>query len=128
MMVAQFGMSAALGPMEYGRRYENLSSETRAIIESEVQKSLKKSYEDVRQLLTEKRRELDLLAHALVKYETLDKEEVEIVIRGEDLPGRPVLARGPMVMPVPAEPPAPPGLNGVPHPEPESPAPPAPAE
>ncbi|KAJ3474005.1 hypothetical protein NLG97_g10036 [Lecanicillium saksenae] len=128
MMVAQFGMSSVLGPMEYGRRYENLSSETRAIIEAEVQKSLKKSYEDVRKLLTEKRKELDLLAQALVKYETLDKDEVEIVIRGEDLPGRPVLARGPMVMPVPAEPPAPPGLGGVPHPEPESPAPPAPAE
>lgn len=128
MMVAQFGMSDVLGPMEYGRRYENLSSETRAIIESEVQKSLKKSYEDVRKLLTEKRKELDLLALALVKYETLDKEEVEIVIRGESLPGRPVLARGPMVMPVPAEPPAPPGLGGVPHHEPESPAPPAAAE
>ncbi|OAA79068.1 intermembrane space AAA protease IAP-1 [Akanthomyces lecanii RCEF 1005] len=128
MMVAQFGMSHVLGPMEYGRRYENLSSETRAIIESEVQKSLKKSYEDVRKLLTEKRKELDLLAQALVKYETLDKEEVEIVIRGESLPGRPVLARGPMVMPVPVEPPAPPGLGGVPHPEPESPAPPAAAE
>ncbi|ATY59219.1 intermembrane space AAA protease IAP-1 [Cordyceps militaris] len=128
MMVAQFGMSSVLGPMEYGRRYENLSSETRAIIEAEVQKSLKKSYEDVRKLLTEKRKELDLLAQALVKYETLDKDEVEIVIRGQPLPNRPVLARGPMLIPVPAEPPTPPGLGGVSHPEPESPAPPAPAE
>ncbi|GFP58333.1 mitochondrial inner membrane i-AAA protease supercomplex subunit YME1 [Trichoderma asperellum] len=66
MMVTNFGMSNALGPVEYGRRYENLSSETKALIEGEVQKSLRKSYEDVRKLLTEKRKELDLLAQALV--------------------------------------------------------------
>ncbi|EJP66663.1 Mitochondrial inner membrane i-AAA protease supercomplex subunit YME1 [Beauveria bassiana] len=128
MMVAQFGMSDTLGPMEYGRRYENLSSETRAMIEGEVQKSLKKSYEDVRKLLTDKRKELDLLAQALVKYETLDKEEVELVIRGEPLPGKPVLARGPMVIPVPTEPSTPPGLGDVSQPESESPAPPAAAD
>ncbi|KAK8143698.1 hypothetical protein G3M48_006853 [Beauveria asiatica] len=128
MMVAQFGMSDTLGPMEYGRRYENLSSETKAMIEGEVQKSLKKSYEDVRKLLTDKRKELDLLAQALVKYETLDKEEVELVIRGKPLPGKPVLARGPMVIPVPTEPSTPPGLGDVPQPDSESPAPPAAAD
>jgi ATP-dependent metalloprotease len=41
-----------------------------------------------RQLLLSKRAELDKLADALVQYETLDKEEILKVIRGEDLPGR----------------------------------------
>ncbi|KJZ80466.1 hypothetical protein HIM_00316 [Hirsutella minnesotensis 3608] len=129
MMVTNFGMSNILGPVEYGRRYENLSSETRAIIEAEVQRTMKKSYEDVRKLLTEKRKELDLLAQALVQYETLDKEEVEKVIRGEKLTGRTVVPRGPMVIPLPADAPEPPGLGSVPQPDPpETPAPPASAE
>ena len=128
MMVTHFGMSNVLGPVEYGRRYENLSSETRSVIEGEVQKAMKKSYEDVRKLLTEKRKELDLLAKALVEYETLDKAEVELVIRGEKLPGRTIVPKGPLVLPIPDDSPQPPGLNGVPHPHPpESPAPPAPA-
>ncbi|KAG5661135.1 hypothetical protein KAF25_002778 [Fusarium avenaceum] len=126
MMVTLFGMSSVLGPVEYGRRYENLSSETKATIEGEVQKTIRKSYEDVRKLLTDKRGELDLLAKALVKYETLDKSEVEKVIRGESLPGRAIAPKGPMKMPIPQESPTPPGLGGVPHPHPpETPAPPA---
>lgn len=129
MMVTLFGMSSALGPVEYGRRYENLSSATKAAIEGEVQKTLRKSYEDVRHLLTEKRKELDLLAKALVKYETLDKSEVEKVIRGESLPGRVVVPKGPLTLPIPQETPTPPGLGGVGQPQPpETPAPPAAAE
>ncbi|KAF4979708.1 hypothetical protein FZEAL_4136 [Fusarium zealandicum] len=124
MMVTLFGMSSALGPVEYGRRYENLSSKTKAAIEGEVEKQLRKSYEDVRQLLTEKRKELDLLAKALVQYETLDKSEVEKVIRGESLPGRVIAPKGPLTLPIPAETPTPPGLGGVAQP-PETPAPPA---
>lgn len=129
MMVTLFGMSSVLGPVEYGRRYENLSSTTKAAIEGEVQKTIRKSYEDVRTLLTDKRRELDLLAKALVQYETLDKSEVEKVIRGESLPGRIIAPKGPMKLPMPQQSPTPPGLGGVPQPHPpESPAPPAAAD
>ncbi|KAK2042857.1 ATP-dependent metallopeptidase HflB [Colletotrichum somersetense] len=98
-MVALYGMSAKLGPVEYGERYDQLSGETKALIESEVQRTLTESYEKVRVLLTEKRKELDLLAKALVEYETLDKNEVEKVIRGEKLPGRTPMPKGPMKVP-----------------------------
>jgi ATP-dependent metalloprotease len=113
MMVTSFGMSDALGPMEYRRRYGDLSSETRAQVEAEVQKTLKKSYEDVREVLTTHRKELDLLAKALVQYETLDKTEVEKVIRGEQLTGKPVIPQGPMVVPVPVNSDQPPHLGGI---------------
>lgn len=118
-MVAQFGMSTELGPVEYRKRYEHLSTETRSKIEAEVQKTLKKSYNDVRTLLTDRRKELDLLAQALVKYETLDKAEVEKVIRGESLPGRTSVPPGPMVMPIPADSPEQPPIGGRPEPTPE---------
>lgn len=122
-MVAKFGMSK-LGPVEFGKRYEHLSSDTRSKVETEVSATLKKSYEEVKQLLTERRKELDLLAQALVKYETLDKAEVEKVIRGENLPGRVIVPKGPMLMPIPADAPEPPfGGVGEPHP-PEAPVPP----
>jgi ATP-dependent metalloprotease len=126
-MVTLFGMSQALGPVEYDRRYEHLSSETRAQIEGEVQTQMKKSYEDVRALLTDKRKELDLLASALVQYETLDKSEVEKVIRGEALPGRMIVPKGPMVVTVPKDAPKPPSLGGISEPPTPTPPPPAPA-
>lgn len=78
-----------------------------------MQKTLKRLYEEVRQVLTERRKELDLLAQGLMQYETLDRAEVEKVIRGEKLPDRTIVPRGPMVLPVPVEVPQPPGLGGV---------------
>ncbi|KAI1340014.1 peptidase family M41-domain-containing protein [Xylariaceae sp. FL0016] len=106
-MVASLGMSAKLGNMEYGSRWESLSSETRAAVESEVQRTLDEAYERARKLLLAHRKELDLLAKALVEYETLSKEEVEKVIRGEPLPNRIAMPPGPMVVPVSAKSPAP---------------------
>ena len=98
-MVAQYGMSEKLGPVEYGQRYKSLSSETRAMIESEVQRTVTEAQENVRKLLQSKRKELDLLAKALVEYETLDVKEVEKVIKGEKLTGRTPVPKGPMVIP-----------------------------
>ncbi|KAK3898616.1 P-loop containing nucleoside triphosphate hydrolase protein [Staphylotrichum tortipilum] len=101
-MVARLGMSERLGPVEYLNRYERLSSETRALVEAEVKKVLDESYARARALLVSKRHELDLLAKALVEYETLDREEVEKVLRGEKLEGRIAVPPGPMALPRPS--------------------------
>jgi ATP-dependent metalloprotease len=98
-MISQFGMSEKLGPMEYNSRWRHLSSQTRSMIEEEVQKTLNMSYQRTKALLLSKRKELDLLAKALVDYETLDRDEVEKVIKGEKLEGRVPLPIGPMVVP-----------------------------
>ncbi|KAK4245331.1 P-loop containing nucleoside triphosphate hydrolase protein [Corynascus novoguineensis] len=132
-MVAQLGMSERLGPVEYLRTYERLSSETRAMVEAEVKKVLDESYARARDLLTSKRKELDLLAKALVEYETLDRSEVEKVLRGEKLEGRISVPPGPMAVPKPKEsiqpglpiPPLPGGSDGE-GAGPGSPPPPAP--
>jgi ATP-dependent metalloprotease len=92
-MVTQYGMSKAIGPMSLDERYEYLSSETKAMIETEVQRLLAGAYEDVRAVLTARRKELDLLAQALVQYETLDRGEVDKVLKGERL-NRPAAAPG----------------------------------
>lgn len=104
-MVASLGMSSRLGNMEYISRWKSLSSETRALVEAEVQRTLNESYERARVLLLAHRKELDLLAKALMEYETLSKEEVEKVIRGEPLPDRIKVPPGPLTITLPQKPP-----------------------
>lgn len=85
-MVTQYGMSDALGSIAFdGNLYKTLSSETKQKIEDEVRRFLDQGQERARKLLHSKRKELDLLATALVKYETLSKDEIERVVRGETL-------------------------------------------
>ncbi|KAK0626976.1 peptidase family M41-domain-containing protein [Immersiella caudata] len=130
-MVGQLGMSEKLGPVEYLRNYNNLSSETRAMVEAEVKKVLDASYDRARNLLISRRTELDLLAKALVEYETLDKAEVEAILRGEKLQGRVPVPPGPMKVPKPSTPVGETGLplpplsgeeSGSPNPPPPPPA------
>jgi len=113
-MVANYGMSAKLGPMEYGQRYDKLSSETRARVEEEVQRMLSEGYESARTLLLSKRKELDLLAKALVEYETLDKAEIETIISGGALTGRVRVPKGPTTVAVPKNDPEMPELPDIP--------------
>lgn len=105
-MVASFGMGGGgLAPMDFGSRYNMLSPATKEQVEREVQKLLTVSYDRTRDLLRLKRKELDLLAQALVEYETLDKEEVLKVIKGQKLTDRLKMPRsGPMTVPRPLSP------------------------
>jgi len=112
-MVAQYGMSERVGPMEYVSRWDHLSGQTRAMIEEEAQKTLTQAYERTRKLLVSKRKELDLLAKALVEYETLDRDEVTQVLAGRKLENRIRVPAGPMVVPKGPNPFEPmPGLEG----------------
>ena len=87
-MVTQYGMSDDLGNVDLASEYDRLSSETKQKIESEVRNIIGESRERVLKVLNSKRKELDILAKALVEYETLTKEEVEKILRGEKLPDR----------------------------------------
>ncbi|ELR08695.1 hypothetical protein GMDG_03377 [Pseudogymnoascus destructans 20631-21] len=93
-MVTQFGMSAAAGNVDLNTNYNHLSSETKQLIESEVRRTIEEGRQRAHALLVEKRKELDLLARALVNYETLDKEEAFKVIRGEKLEGKLLMPSG----------------------------------
>lgn len=90
-MVKDFGMSEKIG-MRVVREEEsqsqivlsNFSDATSELVESEISRLLDESKERVRDLLTQHRNELKLLAEALLKYETLDAAEVKLVIEGKD--------------------------------------------
>lgn len=84
-MVTQFGMSDKLGNVDLYSNHDILSSETKRLVESEVRRLIDESRLRVEKILRDKRKELDLLAKALVEYETLSKAEAYKVIKGERL-------------------------------------------
>lgn len=71
--------------MDLSSNYDRLSSETKQEIEGEVRRLIEEARDRAISILTEKRNELELLTKALVEYETLTKEEMEQVLKGEKL-------------------------------------------
>lgn len=85
-MVRRFGFSELIGPVAHtGDPDSPVSPATQAAIESEIRGLVEDAQQRARDLLTEKKVELDRLAKALVLHETLTREEVSKVIRGEEI-------------------------------------------
>ncbi len=63
-----------------------ISERTAEIVDEELKRILGTAYERAREILTNHRDDLDRLAAALLTHETLDREEVELVVAGKALP------------------------------------------
>jgi len=93
-MVCRWGMSEKLGPLAYGQSEgevflgrdlgsrPNYSEETARQIDQEVRDIITTQYERGRRLLTEHRDVLDRITQGLLEYETLDAEELNILVQG----------------------------------------------
>ncbi|KAJ5544943.1 ATPase AAA-type core [Penicillium sp. DV-2018c] len=84
-LITRFGYSKKLGNVDLSTNYDSLSSETKQEIESEVRRLVEEARDRATKILTERRNELELLTNALIEYETLTKEEMEKVLKGEKL-------------------------------------------
>ncbi|KAJ5168343.1 Mitochondrial inner membrane i-AAA protease supercomplex subunit YME1 [Penicillium canariense] len=84
-LITQFGYSKKLGNVDLSTNYNRLSSETKQEIEAEVRRLVEEARARATKILTEKRNELEILTRALIEYETLTKDEMEQVLRGEKL-------------------------------------------
>ena len=96
-MVCEWGMSADLGPISFGKneeqiflgreitRQQNYSEQTARRIDDEVKQFSLAADRKAHQLLQAHREALIRLAEALLEYETLDSEEIPAVIRGEKI-------------------------------------------
>ncbi|MBI2606617.1 MAG: ATP-dependent metallopeptidase FtsH/Yme1/Tma family protein [Deltaproteobacteria bacterium] len=93
-MVCEWGMSDTLGPLTFGKKEEAIflgreiaqhrdySEETARMIDKEVREIVERNYARAKGLLSEKVDILHLLAKALLEYEVLDGEEIEMIVSG----------------------------------------------
>ena len=99
-MVTVYGMSEKVGMMAVGDKEQEIflgrefsqkreiSERTQRMVDEEVKRLLDEAHSHARDLLTAHRELLDRIALALLERETLDSEDVLILLRGEKLPPR----------------------------------------
>ena len=92
-MVTKWGLSEKLGPLMYaedeesylgrgGGQSANVSGDTAKLIDSEVRSIIDQCYNTAKQILTENRDKLDAMADALMKYETIDADQIDDIMAG----------------------------------------------
>ena len=64
---------------------KNMADATASIIDSEVRRIVDESYDAATKILKKHNLELERLAHGLLEYETLDGEEIKIIVEGGTL-------------------------------------------
>src|SRR5690606_2460844 len=65
-----------------GSQHTNVSGETAKQIDQEVRRIIDESYSTAKRLLEENRDKLDMMADALMKYETIDSEQIDDIMSG----------------------------------------------
>jgi cell division protease FtsH len=102
-MVTEYGMSDKLGPMQFGQAQggnvflgrdfnseQNYSDAIAYEIDQEMQKMIKEQYVRTKEILTENRELLDLIAKTLLEVETLDAAQIKHLKEHGTLPERKV--------------------------------------
>lgn len=84
-MVTSFGMSDKIGPVKLSDDWDSWSPKLRDMADNEVRTFLVDSEERTRQMLQERKLELQRLAEGLLEYETLTRDEMEKVVKGEPI-------------------------------------------
>lgn len=90
-MVCEWGMSEAFGPVAFGNHEtttenggtgRNFSDATGLEIDAEIRGIVTGAYDEVRRLLQERFESLENLSRELLERETLDAEEIDMVLAG----------------------------------------------
>ncbi|HHB11719.1 MAG TPA: ATP-dependent zinc metalloprotease FtsH [Chromatiales bacterium] len=95
-MVTRWGLSERLGPLAYSEdegevflghsvaRHKLLSDETAHAIDEEIRRIIDENYKRARQILEENLDKLHAMAEALIKYETLDDDQITDIMEGRE--------------------------------------------
>ncbi len=98
-MVTKWGLSDVLGPQTYSEddgevflghsvtQHKLVSDETAHVIDQEIRHLIERNYERARSILTERMETLHAMADALMKFETIDKDQIDDIMSGK--PPRP---------------------------------------
>jgi cell division protease FtsH len=96
-MVTQWGMSDAIGPLEYEEKQgegflgytqtqrASMSNETALMIDSEIKKLVENGLTRAREVITQHLDQLHDIAGALLEYETITGDEIKRIVAGEDI-------------------------------------------
>ena len=96
-MVCNWGMSEAVGPLAVGKQSSEVflgreisqqdthSEKMSQIIDDEIQRLLREGYQRAYKTLEDNRQQLEDIAQALLIKETLTAEEVNLIMKGEDI-------------------------------------------
>jgi cell division protease FtsH len=95
-MVTKWGLSDRLGPLTYseddgeiflGRsvtRHKQVSDVTAHVIDEEVRNLIDTCYEEAKRILLDNEDKLHLMAEALMKYETIDEDQISDIMSGKE--------------------------------------------
>ncbi|HFD10867.1 MAG TPA: ATP-dependent metallopeptidase FtsH/Yme1/Tma family protein [Crenotrichaceae bacterium] len=92
-MVTRWGMSEILGPSTYGEDNNGpymggggpskaVSEKTAILIDSEIRKFLDRNYQRAEEILNSNMDKLHAMAAALIKWETIDKWQIDDIMKG----------------------------------------------
>ena len=97
-MVMKWGLSDKLGPLLYeeeeqgflgsSSKTSSVSDETAKLIDSEVRRLIDNNYKRATDILTVHNDKLEIMAEALMQYETIDAEQIKNIMEGRE-PGEP---------------------------------------
>jgi len=99
-MVTKWGLSEKLGPLSYSQdedevflgrsvtQHKNVSESTATTIDSEIRYVIDTNYNRAKEILVSHLDKLHIMAEALLKYETLDSDQIHRIMQGKD-PGAP---------------------------------------
>ncbi|MGQ0657447.1 MAG: ATP-dependent zinc metalloprotease FtsH [Chromatiales bacterium] len=128
-MVTKWGLSDRLGPLTYSEdegevflghsvtKHKQVSDDTAHAIDQEVRGVIDRNYQRAKDILLENLQKLHIMAKALMKYETLDTEQIDAIMAGReprppqgwiDDDRRPPKSSAPEVTPPPGTMPQPP--------------------
>jgi cell division protease FtsH len=97
-MVCEWGMSEKLGPLAYGAKEEeiflgreitrsrNFSEDTAILIDEEVKRIVSDAMKRADKILKDHIKTLHKLSNALLDREILDSDEIDKIMRGQELP------------------------------------------
>jgi cell division protease FtsH len=95
-MVTRWGLTDALGPQTYsededevflGRsvtQHKHVSDETARRIDDEIRQIIDAAHKQARDLLVDNRDKLEMMAAALIRYETIDSDQIDQIMEGNE--------------------------------------------
>ncbi len=95
-MVTKWGLSDKLGPLTYSEeeqevflghsvtQHKNVSDETSHLIDKEIRSVIDRNYDRARGILVENMDKLHAMAQALIKFETIDAEQIGDIMEGRE--------------------------------------------